>query len=69
MSITTALDARLTVNELLRRHPSVLPVLNGFGVDSCCGGAESLAQAAQSAQVPFDALMAALEAPLQRASR
>jgi iron-sulfur cluster repair protein YtfE (RIC family) len=69
MSITTALDARLTVNELLRRHPSVLPVLNGFGVDSCCGGSDSLAEAARSAQIPLDALMAALDASLQRASR
>ena len=69
MSITTALDPKLSVNELLRLHPTVLPVLNGFGVDTCCGGAESLSEAAQSAKIPLDALMAALEASLQRAGR
>jgi iron-sulfur cluster repair protein YtfE (RIC family) len=69
MTITTVSDPKLTVNELLRRHPAVLPVLNGFGVDSCCGGSESLAQAAHSAQIPLDALLAALDASVQRAGR
>jgi iron-sulfur cluster repair protein YtfE (RIC family) len=69
MTITTVLDPRLSVNELLRRHPAALPVLNAFGIDSCCGGAESLVVAAQSAKIPLGALMAGLEASLQRESR
>jgi iron-sulfur cluster repair protein YtfE (RIC family) len=69
MSATTILDTRLTVNELLRRHPSVLPVLNAFGVDSCCGGSESLAEAAQASRIPIEALVAALEASVERGSR
>lgn len=72
MSIVTVnppLDPSISVNELLRRHPVVLPVLNAFGVDSCCGGAESLADAAHSAQIPLDALMAGLEAAVQRGGR
>ena len=33
-----------TVNDLLLRYPSMLPVLNDFGIDSCCGGAKPLGE-------------------------
>lgn len=69
MSATTVLDARLTVNELLKRHPSVLPVLNAFGVDTCCGGSESLAEAATSSRIPLETLLAGLDAAIQRGTR
>jgi iron-sulfur cluster repair protein YtfE (RIC family) len=66
--VTATLDPAISVNELLRRCPSVLPVLNAFGVDSCCGGAESLTLAARSAEVPLEGLMAELSAAVQRAA-
>lgn len=69
MTVTTLINERLTVNELVARHPAALPVLNAFDVDSCCGGAESLAEAARSAQIPLDALLAGLEASVQRGAR
>ena len=69
MSSTTVLDTRLTVNELLLRHPAVLPVLNAFGVDTCCGGHESLVEAARSSRIPLEALTAALEASVERGTR
>ena len=69
MFTSAILDSRLSVNELLRRHPSVLPVLNAFGVDSCCGGAESLADAARTSRIPLEALMAALDASVERGTR
>ena len=56
------LSPALSVNELIAWYPSVLPVLNGFGVDSCCGGAESLELAAREANVQLDDLMAGLSA-------
>lgn len=28
----------LTVNEVVLRFPSALPVLTRYGIDSCCGG-------------------------------
>jgi len=34
----------LTVNDLVLRYPAVLPVLNDFGIDSCCGGAKPLGE-------------------------
>ena len=54
------LDASLSVNDAIRHFPATLPVLNRFGIDTCCGGAEPLAQAAESCGVPVTALMSAL---------
>ena len=58
------LNPALSVNELIAWYPSVLPVLNGFGVDTCCGGAESLELAAREANVQLEDLMAGLSAAL-----
>jgi hypothetical protein len=41
-----ALGAEHTVVEWVRRYPQTLPVFASFGMDSCCGGAESVANAA-----------------------
>lgn len=41
------IDQHLTVNDVLRRHPDTLAVLNRFGVDACCGGGDTLAEAAE----------------------
>ena len=60
------LSASLTVNALIASYPSVLPVLNRFGIDTCCGGAESLGLAARSANIPFDHLMAGISAVVER---
>ena len=55
------LDAALTVNDTLLRHPETMAVFNAFGVDACCGGAASLAEAARTAGVEPVALIEALE--------
>lgn len=39
-------DPRRSINELLQDYPAALPVLNARGIDTCCGGDESLAAAA-----------------------
>jgi len=64
---SSTLVTTTSINEIIRRYPSALPVLNGFGIDTCCGGAESLAEAARSASIPLDALMAGLTAAIERA--
>lgn len=56
--------AAISVNDLLRRVPGAGAVLNRFGVDTCCGGARSLDEAARSAGVPLAHLLAALELAL-----
>ena len=55
------IDARLSVNEVLRRRPRAVRVLNAFGIDTCCGGAASLDEAAREVGVPVDDLVLAVE--------
>ena len=52
-----ALDASLSVNETLRRWPATIAVLNALGVDTCCGGAASLDEAAADVGVPTAELL------------
>ena len=54
------IDPLWSVNELLRRHPTTSRVLNSYGVDTCCGGATSLTDAAREAGLDLTALLAAL---------
>ena len=57
----------LTVNDLLRETPAAVAVLNRLGIDTCCGGSLSLAEAAASVGVPLADLLAALQQPTEAA--
>ena len=57
----TNVDASLTVNEIMARWPQSIAPLNSLGIDTCCGGMESLRAAAEHAGVPLPVLMAAIE--------
>jgi hypothetical protein len=50
-AIVPPIDTALSVNEILRRYPAAARVLNAFGIDSCCGGAAPLEDAAREAGV------------------
>lgn len=54
-----------TVNEILRRFPKAVELLNGLGLDTCCGGAEPLGEAAKAAGREPEAVLRALEAFLE----
>ena len=54
------IDHDWSVDETLARHPATATVFNAFGVDTCCGGGASLADAARDADVPLDDLLGAL---------
>jgi regulator of cell morphogenesis and NO signaling len=54
------IDTAWSVNELLRRHPSAVVALNAFGVDTCCGGAVPLRDAAREQGIDLASLVAAL---------
>ena len=58
----------LTVNELLQRRPEALPALAGAGIDTCCGGAETLERAAAVAGIVLTDLLARLEAAPEAAA-
>ena len=55
-----SLDCSLSVNVILAVFPSTLPVFNRFGLDACCGGALSVADAARAADVDAETLCSAL---------
>jgi regulator of cell morphogenesis and NO signaling len=60
--INRPIDAGIIVNEMLRLYPATVSVLNAFGIDACCGGAASLAEAARRDGVDLNALLSALVA-------
>lgn len=48
------------VDETLRRHPETMSVFNAFGIDTCCGSAAAIEDAARRDGADADALLAAL---------
>lgn len=57
-----AITAATTVNEAIRRHPETVEVFNRFGIDACCGGVASIADAAERDGADPAELLGALEA-------
>jgi regulator of cell morphogenesis and NO signaling len=55
----------MIINEVIARYPWTLPVFHRFSVDSCCGGAQTVAFAAQSQGLDVDELIGELEAAAQ----
>lgn len=60
MQETQEIDIRSTVNELIALHPETIAAFNRFGIDTCCGGGESVADAARRDGADLDELLAAL---------
>jgi iron-sulfur cluster repair protein YtfE (RIC family) len=46
-----------TVNEVLRNRPESIEVLSRFQVDTCCGGEDTLAAAAEREGIELAALL------------
>lgn len=61
MACTAAMVPEDTVETAARRSPSGLLILQRFGIDACCGGQLSLAQAAAAAGVPVEMVLRPLE--------
>lgn len=58
----TAIDTATTVNEVIRMYPESVSVFNQLGIDACCGGDASLAEAAWREGVDLGSLLARLDA-------
>ena len=61
-----AVDTAATVNEILAQHPGAVSTFNTFGIDACCGGNASLDEAARRDGADLAALIAALDAVIDR---
>ena len=59
---TTAIDTETTVNEVIRMYPESVSVFNQLGIDACCGGDASIAEAARRDGVDLGSLLARLDA-------
>jgi iron-sulfur cluster repair protein YtfE (RIC family) len=57
-----------TVNDVLSRHPSTAAVFNAVGVDTCCGGAQSVGDACRDAGADAAIVLDALRATAGAAS-
>jgi iron-sulfur cluster repair protein YtfE (RIC family) len=55
-----AITAQWTVNEVLRARPESIAVLSRFQVDSCCGGEDTLAAAAEREGIDLAVLLGEL---------
>ncbi|MEO7986556.1 MAG: DUF542 domain-containing protein [Gemmatimonadales bacterium] len=54
------LDLTATVHDLIQRHPATLAVFQRYGVDTCCGSAVSLKDAARRDGLDADRLYSEL---------
>ncbi len=61
-TVTTQIDETWTVNEVIARFPSTLPMLSAIGVDTCCGGAHTLATAAAHKKLDLEVFLRELDA-------
>ena len=57
-----AIDSESTVNDVIRMYPESVSVFNQLGIDACCGGDASIAEAARRDGVDLGSLLARLDA-------
>ncbi|MFN8422597.1 MAG: DUF542 domain-containing protein [Anaerolineae bacterium] len=58
------IDRSTTINAIVDRHPELMPILSGHGLDLCCGGPLTLAEAADRHGIDAAALVTELAAAL-----
>jgi regulator of cell morphogenesis and NO signaling len=60
MQINLTLDASWTINETIAQFPETITLFNSFGIDTCCGGDETIEAAARNGEIDLDAFLARL---------
>ncbi|MBI5559802.1 MAG: DUF542 domain-containing protein [Deltaproteobacteria bacterium] len=50
----------MTVNDCIKRYPRTIGVFTRYRIDSCCGGAVSVEEAAKRDGAPLEGLLKAL---------
>jgi len=67
MPDSTQINQDSVVNDVIRRCPPSVSVFNYFGIDACCGGAGTIAEAAENEFVDLDDLVDALRGAARHA--
>lgn len=62
------LNPKQTVRDIVVENPQVTLVFDKHGIDYCCGGGKSLAEACQTAGIAVETVQATLDGTLQEAS-
>jgi iron-sulfur cluster repair protein YtfE (RIC family) len=57
----------LLIRDLLERYPALLPVLDAHGLDLCCGGGHTVAEAAALHGLDLEAVLVELDAAVATA--
>ena len=60
METNVTLESSWTINETIQQYPETITVFNAFGIDTCCGGDETIEAAAREGEINLDAVMARL---------
>lgn len=58
----TRITGDMVINEVIQRYPWTLPVFHRLDVDSCCGGARTVAAMTREHGLELDAVLAELQA-------
>lgn len=61
MQTETLIPDTQTVNDTIRRFPETVAVFKAFGIDSCCGGGKTIAEAATRHGIDAAMLLGILE--------
>jgi iron-sulfur cluster repair protein YtfE (RIC family) len=64
MTDTAPPTLETTVNDLLRRDPTLVTLLARLGIDACCGGPKTLEQAAATAGLAPETVLEAVRKAL-----
>ncbi|HET9453755.1 MAG TPA: DUF542 domain-containing protein [Gemmatimonadaceae bacterium] len=56
----STIESTMTLDEITNRFPDTIRVFNEFGMDICCGGGVSLAEAAERDGVAIESIERAL---------
>jgi regulator of cell morphogenesis and NO signaling len=57
----------LLIRDLIERYPALMPVLDAHGLDLCCGGGHTVAEAAALHGLDLEALLVELDAAVATA--
>jgi regulator of cell morphogenesis and NO signaling len=65
--VTQQFDLSLTINDIVARYPETIGIFNRFGMDTCCGGAVTVEEAARRDGIDAAEVIAALRRQIEGA--
>jgi regulator of cell morphogenesis and NO signaling len=69
LNTTIAIAPETPLNTIVARYPETLPIFQHFGLDTCCGGALPLREAAQHHGLDVEEVLRALDSVVKEKER